>query len=41
MSELLAEAKAALAPLPAAQRELIFGGTARRLYPALGALTHA
>ena len=41
LSALLKEAQAALAPLPQAQRDLIFGGVVTRLYPRLGDRTHA
>jgi predicted TIM-barrel fold metal-dependent hydrolase len=41
LAELLAEAQAALAPLPEAQRALIFSGVATKLYPSLGALADA
>jgi len=38
LRDLLAEAQAALAPLPAAQQDLIFGGVAARVYPGLARL---
>lgn len=40
LADLLAEARQSLAALPAAEQDLIFGGAAKRLYPALAGGAH-